>query len=282
MWATSATCIFQCPSLQNSSKRQQQCTSREEYFQENKTHNISSTKENKYTIVGPCLKKKKKSWANFLNTIPAMWTGRKQGHTVHQYNVNPEQGLQQFVFTAPTFGGVWEDSSPTCVNWGTREAVRKWSSKTVRRCPSCFWQPSSIPSTQNLTLPQPLQSPGWVQRDVLSRSQPRKSSACWLFIHPLCKETFSFISCWRKHTQTWQDLLVHSQDRTGTPHSPEQKKGFVVIHMCSSIWQDDTQTSQAIPKEITFIHSQNPKSELTQSQPAKAQETRDVSLNRNV
>lgn len=39
--------IFQCLSPQNSSKRQQQCTPREEYFQENKTHNISSTKENK-------------------------------------------------------------------------------------------------------------------------------------------------------------------------------------------------------------------------------------------
>lgn len=40
-------CILECPSPQNSSKRQQQCTSREEFFQENKTHNISSTKENK-------------------------------------------------------------------------------------------------------------------------------------------------------------------------------------------------------------------------------------------
>lgn len=38
---------FHCPSPQNSSKRQQQCTPREEHSQENKTHNISSTKENK-------------------------------------------------------------------------------------------------------------------------------------------------------------------------------------------------------------------------------------------
>lgn len=47
MGATLTTCIFQCPRPQNSSKRQQQCTSRGEYFQGNKTHNISSTKENK-------------------------------------------------------------------------------------------------------------------------------------------------------------------------------------------------------------------------------------------
>lgn len=178
-----------------------------------------------------------------------MWTGRKQGHTVHQYNANPEQGLQQFVFTAPTFGGVLRRQFPTSVNWGSREAVSKWSSKNVRRM-SQLLLTTFIHSihTEPDTATATSESRTGVQRDVLSRSQIWKSSACWLFIHPLCKQTFSFISCRRKHTQTWQDLLVHSQDRTGTTHSPEHKKGFVLIHMCSSTWQDDTQTSQAISK----------------------------------
>lgn len=187
---------------------------------------------------------------------------------------------------SPNFWRVLRRQFPTSVNWGSREAVRQWSSKNERGCPNCFWQPSWFHTHRtwhcHFTATVTSESRTGVQRDVLSRSQPWKSSACWLFIHPLCKQTFSFISCWRKHTQTWQDLLVHSQDTTGTTHSPEPKRGFVVIHMCSSIWQDDAQTSQAISKEIKSIHTQNPKPELTQSQPAKAQETRDVSLNRNV
>lgn len=165
-----------------------------------------------------------------------------------------------------SFWGVLRRQFPTSVNWGSREAVRKRSSKKVRGCPSCFWQPPSVPSTQNLTVP--LQSPGQGLRGTFypghSHGNPQPAGSPSTLLANRSSPSFHFLL-----KQTHPDRTGPVSAQPGQDwyhwHPPEQKKGFVVICMCSSSWQDDTQTSQAISKEIKSIHSQNAKSGLTQS-----------------